>query len=467
MKKALIILAIGSVLWACQKSPQDQDTTSIIGKVSPVADGYITLSYGGILDSSKISKEGDFKIQTSIRGAGSGIVLFNNKFANIYLESGKNLNLGINPLTFPEDLTFEGELGAVNNYLRLAGKLEKNTAIPQEELFVLEPEKFISLSDSILELKLQLLKEYVIRYPELDSTFIKTHKTDIKYAWATQRLLYPGYYALLRGKIADLPKDYHNSYLKDLDINNSSLLYSSVYQGFLEDYLDYRQVVYLQNNPQVEKLWYPESVARFRVIQQEFTDTLVKDFVLFSSMSDHLDNFGTDHLETFLTNFQLNCHNEDFKNLIDQKISKLKTLERGNPAPEFTALNSEKKTVSLSDYKGSLIYINLWATWSPWSLQEFPYWESLVRKFEDRGVRFISISMDFIKDLNNWKYVIENKNLQGIHLIQDPESRIWYDQYFINDLPRYMLIDQDGNIISVHAPRPSENMEEVLERLIK
>ena len=456
-------------LWGCQENNETKTKTKTIisGKVTPAVDAYVTLSIGSIIDSARINKEGDFSLKFDLEDEGTGMLLFDNRFANIYLESGKELILGINAINFPEDLNFAGELGPVNNYLHLASKLDQNTAITQDELFRLDADRFIHISDSILNLKLQLLKEYVMRYPELDPGFVTRHKTDIQYAWATQRLQYPGYHALLKREIAKLPDNYHNTYLADLELNNSELLSSPVFQGFLEDYIDYRQAIYLQDNPDVEKLWFPGSVARFRVINQEITDSIVKNYVLFTSMDDHLDNFGTEHLETFLTNFQIYCKNQDYQNLIDTKLESLKKLERGKPAPNFIALDINENKVSLSDYKGSLTYINLWATWSSWSLQEFAYWEDLVRKFSPRGVTFISVSMDFIKDFKNWKYLINDKELSGVHLIQDPESSIWQDQYYIKDLPRYLLIDKDGIIISVYAPRPSENMEEVLERLLK
>lgn len=466
MKRIIIIVLISIGIYSCQNKTEPEESISISGIVSPVKEGYISLTFGSVLDSAKISKEGTFTMSINSIESGTGLLLFNNSFTQVYLEPGKSLSLEINTLSKTDNVVFGDELGPINKYLTLARKLDRNTAVSDEVLYSMEPEKFISKTDSIRNLKIQLLKEYVIRYPEIDSSFVKRHKTDIHYTWASQKLLYPGYHAILTSKIADLPEDYHNSYLSEVEINNPGLLSSSVYLQFLEDYLDFKQALYQKENPKISKLWFPESVARFRVIQQEVTDTLVKDYVLLVSMNDHLDNFGTEHLETFLTNFQIHCKNEEYKSLIDLKLEGIKKLDRGQPAPVFTALDPEGNSVSLADYKGSLVYINLWASWSAWSLQEFPYWESLVRKFEERGVKFISVSLDFTKDMNKWKYILKDKNLGGIHLIQDPDSDIWQKQYFIKDLPRFILIDVDGNILSAYAARPSENMESILERLI-
>lgn len=466
MKRFLLIALISAGLWACQKQSDSEQSTVISGTITPAKEGYISLNFGAFLDSAKISKEGNFSMSLIPEMSGTGMLIFANTFTQVYLEPGKSLSLEITPQNFPNNVEYGGELGPVNNYLRLARKLDRNTAISNEDLYKLKPDSFIHLTDSIRGLKMQLLKEYVMRYPEMDSAFVTRHKTDVQYAWAIQKLRYPGYSTLLTGQIPDLPESYHISYLSQVEINNPNLMISTVFQSFLKEYLDFKQALYQEDNPNIAKLWFPESVARFRVIQQEFTDTLVRDYVLLSSMNDHLDNYGTDHLETFLTNFQIHCKNEEYKSHIDQKFQNLKKLERGQAAPVFTALDPEGNTVSLSDFAGSLMYINLWATWSPWSLQEIPWWESLIRKFESRGVKFVSISMDFAKDMNNWKYILNDKNLGGIHLIQDPKSSIWQDQYYISDLPRYLLIDKQGKIISVHAPRPSENMEAVLEQLM-
>lgn len=467
MKRILVLAFLAAVLANCQQPKQEEGFTQVIGTLAPVEEGKVILSFGSFLDSTKLSKEGVFEFRFQAESGGPAMLMFGKSFAQIYLEPGKTLNLEIDSKSFPENISFSGELGPVNNYLVLARKLDRTTAINTEELYGLTAERFIQLTDSIHTLKLQLLKEYVMRYPEMDSGFVGRHKTDIEYNWANQRLLYPAYNSLLSKKPAVLPYNYHSSLFGSIDINNPNLLVSPAFQNFLENYLDFKQTLYLKDNPSVEKLWFPESVARFRVIQQEFTDTLVKDYVLYTSMDDHLDNFGTEHLETFLTNFQIHCKNKEYLSLIDLKLQNLKNLERGLPAPDFTAFDPEGKKVSLADFQGSLLYINLWASWSNWSLQEIPWWEDLIRKFDGRPVQFVSVSLDFAKDLNNWKYILEDKKLGGTHLIQDPETTVWQDQYYIQDLPRYLLIDREGKIISVHAPRPSENMVEVLENLLK
>ncbi len=467
MKTSWIVLLALLSLLACNKQADPGTTSHITGTVDPVFQEYLAFSYADFLDSVKIDREGHFNLYVPGSEAGYGILMYNNSLIEVYIEPGKMLDISINSNNFPDNIEFGGELGPMNHYMQLARKLDHQTDISSDELFSKDPEVFSSLTDSIRNTKSRLLREYVVKYPEMDSNFARKKATDILYTWANQQLLYPGYYLLLKNQIPNLPDQYHQEYLKELELNNSDLLISPMYKTFLENYLDFKEAVYLENHPEAEKLWFPGSVARFRVIHEEFTSKENNNYLLFRSMSDHLDNFGTDHVETFITNFRVSCTNEDYKTIIEKKFNMSETLARGKQAPELDFFDKEGNKIKLSDLKGKMLYLNFWASWSEWSIQEFPYWEKLRKDFEGYDILFVSVSMDFVKDRNKWEYILDKQKLGGMQLIQDPESKSFIDQYFINDLPRYILIDANGAIISVHAPRPSENMELVLKNLLK
>jgi hypothetical protein len=53
--------------------------------------------------------------------------------------------------------------------------------------------------------------------------------------------------------------------------------------------------------------------------------------------------------------------------------------------------------------------------------------------------------------------MIKDKNMSGIQLLADKD----YDSQFIRDyfiygIPRFILLDPNGNIVNYDAPRPSE-----------
>ena len=466
MKITRIILLGLFVLYACSKPLDPSSVCRISGTFEPAFQEHLAFTYAEFLDSSRIDQNGQFEIDVPVEEPGYGMLMYNNGLLNVYVEAGKNLSINVTGNNFPDNIEFEGSLGPINHYLHLERKLETRTKISSEDLYSKEPEDFSLYTDSIRRLKTKLLGEYVAKYPEIDSNFTRKRSADILYTWASQQLLYPGYYTIVKNQIPALPDSYHHKYLEELDLESPELLISPIYKTFLQNYLDYREAVYLENNPEVKKVWFPGSVSRFRVIHEEFTNEEIKNYLLYISINDHLDNFGTEHIESFITNFRISCTNEEYKALVEEKYSTSEVLARGNPAPELDFFDTDGIKVKLSELKGRLLYLNFWASWSEWSIQEFPYWEKLRNDFDGYEVDFISVSMDFMTDKNKWVYIVDKQKLGGTQLIHDPESNSFKEQYFINDLPRYLLIDPQGNIISAHAPRPSENMELVLKNLL-
>jgi len=78
-------------------------------------------------------------------------------------------------------------------------------------------------------------------------------------------------------------------------------------------------------------------------------------------------------------------------------------------------------------------------------------------EFKDKNITFLSISVDNKKDEEKWRKMIETKNLHGVQLLADNaiESQFIKD-YYILGIPRFILLDKEGNIVSYDAPRPSE-----------
>lgn len=66
----------------------------------------------------------------------------------------------------------------------------------------------------------------------------------------------------------------------------------------------------------------------------------------------------------------------------------------GVPAPDFTFPDLEGNTVSLSDYRGKLVLLNIWATWCKPCVDEMPSIEKLYSKFKDQDFEVVAVSID-------------------------------------------------------------------------
>jgi peroxiredoxin len=66
---------------------------------------------------------------------------------------------------------------------------------------------------------------------------------------------------------------------------------------------------------------------------------------------------------------------------------------KGTPSPEFNFENHKGGTTKLSDIKGKYVYIDIWATLRA-CRQEIPYLQKIEKKYEDKRIAFVSISID-------------------------------------------------------------------------
>ncbi len=140
-----------------------------------------------------------------------------------------------------------------------------------------------------------------------------------------------------------------------------------------------------------------------------------------------------------------------------QKHELLKILGKGKPSPKFNYPNLEGKNVSLDDLKGNYVYVDVWATWCGPCKREIPYLKELEAEYHDKNITFVGLSIDEQKNKDKWKRMVGERDLKGVQVLADKDWNSQFVQdYRITGIPRFILIDPDGNIVSSDAPRPSD-----------
>ncbi|MFW6199370.1 MAG: peroxiredoxin family protein [Gemmatimonadota bacterium] len=66
----------------------------------------------------------------------------------------------------------------------------------------------------------------------------------------------------------------------------------------------------------------------------------------------------------------------------------------GSGAPAFEAVSLEGDTVALSDYRGQVVLLNIWATWCPPCVEEMPSMQRLSEIIEDPDFEVVAVSID-------------------------------------------------------------------------
>lgn len=146
------------------------------------------------------------------------------------------------------------------------------------------------------------------------------------------------------------------------------------------------------------------------------------------------------------------------------------TLQRGDPAPPFTAVSlAGGSPVSISDYLGETLLVNLWATWCHPCRTETPYLQSVYERYRDRGLRILGVSVDLRADSAAVVDFVEEFGVTyDIALDPDATSR---HVFLARGIPTSVLIDRDGAVvfswigeITEEDPIFVEGLEAALER---
>ncbi|TCI90166.1 TlpA family protein disulfide reductase [Tenacibaculum sp. M341] len=146
---------------------------------------------------------------------------------------------------------------------------------------------------------------------------------------------------------------------------------------------------------------------------------------------------------------------EEAKLFFDASITPLLKLEKGTASPKFVNYeNFDGTKSSLDDFKGKYVYIDFWATWCNPCLSEIPSLKEVEKKYHDKNIEFVSISIDDKEDHDAWKNMVKDKELTGIQLYANRDTE-FTSAYAVNSIPRFILIDPDGNIVTPDAPSPS------------
>lgn len=173
--------------------------------------------------------------------------------------------------------------------------------------------------------------------------------------------------------------------------------------------------------------------------------------------------------ETFKKNIKMIMMQEQIQMQKMYKESAAMKKLNGNPSPSFAFENHKGGTTKLEDFKGKYVYIDVWATWCAPCRAEIPFLQKIEEKYHGKNIEFLSISIDTKKDYEKWKKFVTDKNLGGVQLFADNDWNSEFIKAFgVNSIPRFLLIDPDGNVLNANADRPSsEELDKLLAELLK
>lgn len=140
-------------------------------------------------------------------------------------------------------------------------------------------------------------------------------------------------------------------------------------------------------------------------------------------------------------------HSKDFHNELSSNFRERFILTKPvTPLPTFLIASNQSSALSLNDFKGRYILLNLWATWCTPCVQEMPALDMLAATLDSKKIAVIALNQNS-NGLEVAPQYYRQHNLSHLELYVDPEGRT-PSLIHAKGLPTTLLIDPNGNEIA-------------------
>ena len=140
----------------------------------------------------------------------------------------------------------------------------------------------------------------------------------------------------------------------------------------------------------------------------------------------------------------------------------------GKSSYNFSLPDTAGKIVSMKDFKGKVVLIDVWATWCGPCKAQFPFLREIEEEYAaNKDLVFVGVSLDKVEVKQKWQEMIRKEKLGGIQLLDDV-GNAFANKYGIRAIPRFMLIDRQGRWIEIRCPRPElkEDLKSYLDKAL-
>jgi len=443
--KKLLFIAFAIALIGCEKEVKP-DYAIISGKITNKQAGDLTINSEdrSFKETLAVTADGTFSdtlstdINTYVLYDGTNPVFLN-------IESGNNLNITYDASDFDNTIAISGIGSEINNYLVAKIKEEKELSKKNQEIFSLEEDKYKARMIAFKNSQVELLNNI----EGLPSEFINKEKKNLHYGYLGKLNTFEkAHKHFTKNQDFKVSDDFLKE-VKSLDYSNiQDFEFSSNYKGLVGDYYGDKAYKLSEKNSIAYDMAFLKTASSIK--NETIKNTLLYDFANYNmSYAKDIDAFYKIYTEYSTS--------EKNNTLITKKYDKLMRLTKGRPSPKFVDYeNFAGGKTSLDDLKGKYVYVDVWATWCGPCKREIPFLKEVEEKYHGKNIEFVSISIDKASDHEKWKAMINEKDLGGIQLLADNDwNSAFVKDYQIQGIPRFLLIDAEGNILDTNAPRPS------------
>lgn len=450
MKRLFLLILAVTTLISCESEKKPvKDYLVLSGKVDNFRKRNMTLSGYNFKRKLKFDRKTKTFSDTLRNITPGHYTLFIGKRpVPLYLNPTNDIKISVDAKKRTKAPIYEGADAKVDDYLVKRRKKFGLILGNANKLFATDQEEFL---DRMNEYKRSLVD--LVEKSELPADYLAKEKRNIDYEYTRNLFNYQNFHRILTDdEEFTVNKDFPTP-IDNLDFNNSEdYVNSQQYRLLLKEHLNQ---VAEKENPEDGDFF----ITYLETINKKVTNPTVKNDLIHIISEKALTY--TDNMQEFYDKYMGYSTDEKNKKSITNIYNKLKLTARGMPSPKFRDYENYKGgSTSLDDLigKGKFIYIDVWATWCGFCKKEIPLLKNFEVKYHGKNIEFVSINVDNKQNRSKWKKTIKDKEMGGVQLFGgDSHLNLNFTKdYLIKGLPRFILLDPEGKVVTANAPRPSD-----------
>jgi thiol-disulfide isomerase/thioredoxin len=429
-------------------------TTTLKGELANAQKDFFLLKHQGRADTVRFGKDGKFEVLIE-QNTGNYFMLEHGRQAlEIYLLPADEFSISLNATNFTDAKNLTGASAPYCQYLLNKQKDDKtdNFKLQPFKTGVLDPSILYAKRDSIRMARIALLTK-----ASSDQKFIKAftafEQKSFDYQMGLELINYKNNAA--KNGVTNFPENF-TQFTSKLNLDDEEMAFNHYFRQFALNEISERALTKYYQGTDKQVIRYFEFFLD--VICEKIKSEKVKSILISDMMPQVAKDAGVADMRPFVSKLE-KCSSDQkliasVKKLADQNLA----IYPGQPAPNAAFYDANGNKSKISDYKGKVLYIDTWATWCGPCKREIPHLKKLEEEFHGKNVVFISVSTD--KDINAWKSFIAKEQMGGLQLHQSDNFEETISKlYLVNSIPRFIIIDEAGKIVSADGPRPSSGEE--------
>lgn len=447
MKKILFLLFL-LLLFSCTDK-KELDYAIISGKIARAQSGTISIlnNRSGKTWDTKLAAGGTF-CDTLRNADGYYFIMMGKRSVAVFLKPGFDVRMAWNEQDPKTPITFTGKGAFENNYLVQKASVEEQIRKYEDIHYIghLEENRFLTVSDSIYRLKLDLFKKNIRHF---DKEFIFLEENALKY----HKLIREALYETTRRMVMEnndfaVSDSFYPRLYTDIDLSDEALLKVQDYIPFVDSYIYRITKEELSKNDSMD--FY---VAFVEAISKKVTNEKIREQLAYRTGKYFMGR--TNELEQLYGKIKPMLSDSNYQNELEKRYGQLKKIQKGAVSPSFELCDANGKQISLESLKGKLVYIDIWSPYCLPCMAELPLMKEVQKEYKGKNITFVGICVG--ETAERWQKLIKEKGMAGIQLIAPDERISFFSDYQVRGIPRYILIDTDGRIIDANAERPSSS----------